>query len=80
MVNDTKRPRVTRSQRLVLDVLERGGWACGADFLEAGAGWAFATRISDLRQLGYELEKRRCSRHGHRAAVSQYRLSVDDEP
>jgi hypothetical protein len=60
----------------VLEVLERGGWWCGADFMDAGAGWAFATRISELRSLGFEIEKRRCRRH--RAAVAEYRLSVED--
>jgi hypothetical protein len=77
MVNDTKRPRITRSQRRVLDVLERGGWACGADFLDAGAGWAWCSRVSDLRQLGFEIEKRRCRRHRHRAAVFEYALSEE---
>jgi hypothetical protein len=79
MGNDTTRPRVTRSQRRVLVVLERGGWACGADFLDGGAGWAWCSRISDLRALGFEIEKRRCRRHGHHAVVSEYRLSVEDE-
>jgi hypothetical protein len=73
------RPRVTRSQAAVLDVLERGGWACGADFLEAGAGWAFATRISELRALGLQISKRRCRRHQHRAVVYEYRIGAGDD-
>jgi hypothetical protein len=79
MVNDTKRPRITRSQRRVLEVLERHEWACDADFLDGGAGWAWCSRISDLRQLGFEIEKRRYRRHQHRAVVSGYRLSVEHE-
>lgn len=69
--------RLSKSQRLILDVLERNDWACGADFLSAGAGWAFSTRMSELRQLGFSIRKRRCRRHSHQATVYEYSISVE---
>ena len=71
---------MTPRARRVLEILERGGWRCGVEFLEAGIGWSFATRISEVRQAGYPVIKRRCRRpeHGHRSGVYEYSLAVTE--
>lgn len=72
--NDAPSTRLYPRARLVLHLLERNVWTCGVEFLEAGAGWSFSTRISDVRLAGYPVAKRRCLRHSHRSAAYEYAL------
>ncbi len=71
---------MTPRARRVLELFERGGWWCGVDFLKESIGWSFATRISEVRQAGYPVIKRRCRRpeHGHRSGVYEYALAVTE--
>lgn len=68
---------MTPRARLVVELLGRGGYVCGVEFIEAGVGWAFATRISEVRQSGYPVVKRRCRRpeHHHRSVFWEYGLA-----
>ncbi len=61
----------------VLRLLRPGDWFCGVEFMEAGIGWSFATRISEVRRSGYPIRKQRCRRpeHHHRRRVWEYSLA-----
>jgi hypothetical protein len=71
---------MTPKARRVLELLERGGWWWGVDLMEQSIGWAFSTRLSEVRQAGYPVIKRRCRKpeHGHRAGVYEYSLAVTE--
>ena len=71
-------PRPGTAQRRVLDLLLGRPWVCGQEFNDE-VGWAFGSRISELRGRGFHVEKRRCAhpRHGHDALVYQYGI-VDE--
>lgn len=71
---------MTPKARRVLELMGRGGWWCGVDFIEQSIGWSFATRISEVRQAGYPVIKRRCRKpeHGHHSGVYEYSLAVPE--
>ena len=69
---------MTPRARLALELLERGEFVCGVEFVEAGIGWSFSTRISEVRRAGYPIHKRRCRRseHHHRSVIWEYGLAA----
>lgn len=71
-----RRPRTRRDS--VLDLLRRQDWVCGTELADA-VGWAFGSRISELRAFGHSIEKRQCENTGHRhgATVYEYGFLVD---
>jgi hypothetical protein len=47
--NGTATTRLYPRAQLVLRLLETNGWVCGQDLVEASSGYAYATRLSDVR-------------------------------
>lgn len=66
-------PRAGTLARRCLDLLLERDWVCGAD-LAASIGWAFGSRISDLRSRGFTIERRECMnpQHFHKTRVFEY--------
>ena len=49
---------MTKTEK-ALALLETGEWITSTQFVEAGCGYRYGGRIQDLRNKGYEVEKRR---------------------
>ena len=59
-------------QQKVIEILKSGGWHSVREFVLAGTGVDYRSRISELRKLGYEFENRQTETEGGR--VSEWRL------
>jgi len=72
---------MTPRARSALELLQRSNWVCGVEFVEAGIGWAFSTRISEVRRSGYAIRKKRCRRpeHDHRSVIWEYSIAPSTE-
>ena len=55
---------------LVLKLVARPGGACPTTFARADL-YAYRSRISELRQLGYTIERVPCVRHQHRTCQTK---------
>lgn len=71
-------PKDGTQQHRILDMMLDRVWVCGQEFSRE-VGWAFGSRISELRSRGFTISKRLCEhpRHEHRVQVWQY--AVADE-
>ena len=58
-------PNVGTQQRRILDMLVDRRWVCGQEFSDE-FGWAFGSRISDLRARGFALVERPVTHPNHR--------------
>ena len=65
----------------VLQLLLSQAWCCGADFADE-VGWAWGSRLSELRTAGFRIEKRRCidPQHHHKVPVWQYGIVDERDP
>lgn len=62
---------------LALVLISRRQGACPTSFLHHGVGSRYGARIGELRDMGYEIEKRRCEQHDHPDRVAwAYHLSA----
>ena len=55
------------------------GPRCGQELVEAGVGYRYSARIFDLREDGWTIADRPCTRHKHRAAMVEYRVAGWDD-
>ncbi len=68
-------PAPGTQQRRILDMLIDRRWVCGQEFSRE-VGWAFGSRISDLRARGYVIEKRHCTHPNHRHKVKVWQYTI----
>jgi hypothetical protein len=63
----------------VLDILRDRRWVCGTQ-LSDEVGWAFGSRVSELRASGWRIEKRKCCdpTHSHKAVLFEYGIVPDE--
>lgn len=69
----TRPPGMKESAWMVLRRLTQGP-ACQVDFWNEMRMNRQAARIGELRDLGWDIDKRLCGRHGHEARVHEYYL------
>ena len=62
----------------VLEMLSSQSWVCGQEFSDQ-VGWSFGSRLSELRAMGFMIDKRRCQHpdHSHKAHVWQYAIIAE---
>lgn len=74
----------TNTER-VLWLLRHHRWVCGSDFLDpeiAGRPMVrYSARIHELRQRGYQIERRSCAdpAHRHRSRMFEWRLVAEPD-
>lgn len=64
---------LTPTQAAVLRVIQRNNGACARDFSENDL-YRFGARIHELRGLGYNIQKSKCTVHVHKATQWMYRI------
>lgn len=76
MTTETPTPTryLTITQQAVLRVIRNNNGACARDFSEHDL-YRFGARIHELRGLGYNIIKSKCTVHVHRTTQWMYRLA-----
>jgi len=83
--NPTRRsPNLGTQLRRVLDALRRR-WVCGTEFVSGEFDTTgrpvlrYSSRISELREAGWWIERRRCEHpwHNHDATMYQWRIHAE---